>query len=140
MSILTGILLILAVAAAIALPLARRPTSDIVTAVRRSEKTEVLVHEKDIALLAIKEAEFDHAMGKLSEDDYAILRGEYEQRALAALSALDRLPKDRSDQSRPDDLTPGDRPAPFCASCGHAFRSDDRFCASCGSSRRSLDA
>ena len=40
---------------------------------------------------AIKEAEFDQQMGKLTEEDYRILREKYEARALEALAELDRL-------------------------------------------------
>jgi len=49
-----------------------------------------LEKERDLAYAAIKEAEFDLQMGKLSEDDYALLRRTYEERALAALAALER--------------------------------------------------
>jgi hypothetical protein len=49
-----------------------------------------LEKEKDLAYAAIKEAEFDFQMGKLSPEDYALLRQKYEGRALAALAALER--------------------------------------------------
>ena len=49
-----------------------------------------LEREKDLAFGAIKEAEFDFQMGKLSPEDYARLRAKYEGRALAALAALER--------------------------------------------------
>ncbi|HEY2386192.1 MAG TPA: hypothetical protein VGK30_04460 [Candidatus Binatia bacterium] len=49
-----------------------------------------LEKERDLAYAAIKEAEFDLQMGKLSDEDYATLRRTYEDRALAALAALDR--------------------------------------------------
>ena len=45
---------------------------------------------KELAYGAIKEAEFDFQMGKLSPEDYAALREKYEARALAALAALER--------------------------------------------------
>jgi len=49
-----------------------------------------LEKERDLAYAAIKEAEFDRQMGKLSEEDYASLRRTSEGRALAALAALER--------------------------------------------------
>ncbi len=49
-----------------------------------------LEKERDLAYAAIKEAEFDLQMGKLSQEDYASLRRTYEERALAALAALQR--------------------------------------------------
>lgn len=49
-----------------------------------------LEKEKELAYAAIKEAEFDLEMGKLSPEDHAQLRAKYEARALAALEALER--------------------------------------------------
>ncbi len=49
-----------------------------------------LEKEKELAYAAIKEAEFDLQMGKLSPEDHALLRERYEARALAALAALER--------------------------------------------------
>ena len=49
-----------------------------------------LEKEKELAYAAIKEAEFDLQMGKLSLEDHAALRATYEARALAALEALER--------------------------------------------------
>jgi hypothetical protein len=48
-----------------------------------------LVEEKDRALAALKELEFDHRTGKLSDDDYRELVGGYRRRAAAALRSLD---------------------------------------------------
>ncbi len=48
-----------------------------------------LEKEKELAYAAIKEAEFDFQMGKLSAEDYAALREKYEARALRALAALE---------------------------------------------------
>lgn len=49
-----------------------------------------LEKEKELAYAAIKEADFDREMGKLSAEDHAALREKYEARALAALAALER--------------------------------------------------
>jgi len=40
---------------------------------------------KGIALSALKEIEFDQATGKLSDEDYAMLKGKYTAQALDAL-------------------------------------------------------
>ncbi len=47
--------------------------------------------QKTDAYAAIKEAEFDQQMGKLTKEDYHVLREKYEARALEALAQLDRL-------------------------------------------------
>jgi hypothetical protein len=47
-----------------------------------------LAEERDRALAALKELEFDHRTGKLSDTDYRELVGTYRRRAAAALQAL----------------------------------------------------
>jgi len=46
--------------------------------------------QKRQALAAIKEAELDHRMGKLTEEDLAAMRGRFEAQALEAMAALER--------------------------------------------------
>ncbi|NOT55149.1 MAG: hypothetical protein HOP18_11125 [Deltaproteobacteria bacterium] len=46
--------------------------------------------QKTDAYAAIREADFDQEMGKLTEEDYRLLREKYEARALEALAQLDR--------------------------------------------------
>ena len=46
--------------------------------------------QKRQALAAIREAEMDHRMGKLSDEDLATQRGRFEEQALAALAALEK--------------------------------------------------
>jgi hypothetical protein len=96
MAILFSVALITAIAAIVAAPLWANVEREATGALDLHR--ERLEREKTAALLAIREAEFDRAMGKLSEDDYAQLRGFYEQRALAALAALGSG-KERSDSS-----------------------------------------
>lgn len=85
---LTGLVVIAGVAVGIAWPFLR-PTAASIAPVGdpvryRWEK------EKDLAYAAIKEADFDLQMGKLSAEDHASLRAKYEARALAAMDALER--------------------------------------------------
>lgn len=89
---LTGLLFIAAIASFVAFPL---------VAPRSRQKPEFITDEhiahwekqKTEAFTAIKEAEFDLQMGKLTPEDYQALRGKYEARALEALAALDTLAK-----------------------------------------------
>ncbi len=46
--------------------------------------------QKRQALAAIKEAELDHTMGKLSDEDTATLRARLETQTLEAMAALER--------------------------------------------------
>jgi hypothetical protein len=97
-----GGLLVLAVAALIAAPLlALEPAPVGPGANVRKERWE---REKAAALLAIREAQLDQAMGKLSDDDYAALRDFYERRAIAAIAGLDEASaEDSSDSAKPKD-------------------------------------
>jgi hypothetical protein len=48
-----------------------------------------LAEERDRALLALKELEFDHRTGTISDDDYRALVGPLRRRAAEALKALE---------------------------------------------------
>jgi hypothetical protein len=51
-----------------------------------------LLEERDRALAALKELEFDHRTGATSDDDYHALVGPLRRKAAATLRALDRAP------------------------------------------------
>jgi len=52
-----------------------------------------LAEERDRALAALKELEFDHRTGKVSDDDYRAQVGLMRRRAAEALRALDPAPR-----------------------------------------------
>ena len=56
------------------------------------ERRIALEEERDRALAALKELEFDHRTGKVSDDDYRAAVGELRRRATEALRALPELP------------------------------------------------
>jgi len=140
MSVFFGVLMVVSVAVIIAMPLMRAtgPEAEAV-----DERTEQLNREKTVALMAIREADFDRATGKLTEDDYSVLRGDYEKRALGAMTELDAAGRQVvvAPLAREASATAaGGVTAAFCAACGNAFGETDRFCASCGQSRPQLAA
>jgi hypothetical protein len=55
-----------------------------------------LAEERDRALSALKELEFDHRTGKVSDEDYRELVGPLRQRAAGALRALEPRAKGAS--------------------------------------------
>ncbi len=119
-----------------------------------------LEREKMMALRAIKELEFDRAMGKLSEADWKEMSGRLRSRAARLIQQLDagsdyreQIERDlakRLEQipARAKDSTParpapeirgdagipvaGPAAAPICAACATANDADARFCKSCG--------
>jgi hypothetical protein len=95
---------------------------------------------KGVALLALKEIEFDRETGKLSDADYRYLKDKYTVEALEAL-------RTEEVSSVPDDVealiahrvralrfagATAPLGAPTCPSCGPRPESDALFCSSCG--------
>jgi hypothetical protein len=92
---LLGLLLISAIALAVSAPLfshsaEQAPLLEPEDEAARWEK------QKADAYSAIREAEFDRQMGKLTGEDYQMLREKYEARAIEALAQLDRLASSRN--------------------------------------------
>lgn len=96
-----GVVLAVAAVVVVALPFLRRPG---ITAAedRLGEPDELerrrleLAEERDRALAALKELEFDHRTGKVSDEDYRAQIGPMRRRAAEALRALEPEPrKDR---------------------------------------------
>ena len=90
--ILLGVLLAAAVVVLVALPFLREPVpaDDRLDApTDADERHFALIDERDRALAALKELEFDHRTGKVDDADYRELVGPLRQAAAAALRALD---------------------------------------------------
>ncbi len=89
--VLGGILAVFAVVA-VARPFLREPApeSDALNEPGELERRRLtLAEERDQALAALKELEFDHRTGKVSDDDYRTLVGPLRRRAAEALRALE---------------------------------------------------
>jgi hypothetical protein len=87
-----------------------------------------LEREKRLVLRSIKELEFDHAMRKVSRDDFEEMASRLRQRALGLMRQLDELPIER-----PEDGGPAALPQPrTCRSCQTVSDADARFCKACG--------
>ncbi|MBD0348960.1 MAG: hypothetical protein ICV59_07395 [Thermoleophilia bacterium] len=85
-------LLALAAVLVVALPFLRDPEArdDELHALGELERRRLeLVEERDRAVAALAELEFDHRTGKVSEDDYRALVGQLRSRAAAGLRALE---------------------------------------------------
>ena len=98
---------------------------------------EDLEREKALALRSIKELEFDHAMGKVSEADFGVLLTRLRARALDVMEQLERAPG-ALPATAP--VTAAARPAPIdeattarlCGACQTENDHDARFCKQCG--------
>ena len=83
-----GVGVVIAVAAFVAAPLwAGSERLEALESVGERERWE---RQKRQALVAIRETELDHQMGKLSDEDLQRMRARFEQQALEAIDALER--------------------------------------------------
>ena len=117
MSIAVGIVVAVAAVLLVALPFLREPAAadDRLDAPTAEEEHRLgLVEERDRALAALKELEFDHRTGKIGDDDYRELVGPLRRDAARALRAIDREPRygDEVTGFETPDLPPEPTPPP----------------------------
>lgn len=93
---------------------------------------------KRVALLALRDVEYDFLAGKLDENDYRSLKGELTAEALAALEA-DEKARSQVGSVGPEDveaeiraLRMGPHEGVACPDCGYANQPGSRFCSACG--------
>jgi hypothetical protein len=101
-----------------------------------------LEREKLLALRAIKELEFDRAMGKLSESDWQEMSSRLRARAARLMRQLDagagyreQIEQELAKRlgTREATAAVSEEPAArFCAACGTARDADAKFCKNCG--------
>jgi hypothetical protein len=76
--------------------------------------------EKAAVYAALKDLEFEHKTGKLSDEDYSEMREGYRAKALNILKVID-------EREAVAELSP-----PRCDRCGHANPRGSNFCEACG--------
>src|SRR6266536_6075048 len=91
-ALVVAALLAITCALVVSVPFLREPVAadDALTRPDEAEQRRLaLAEERDRALAALKELEFDHRTGKISDDDYRSLVGPLRRRAAEALRALE---------------------------------------------------
>jgi hypothetical protein len=111
-----------------------------------------LEREKTLTLRAIKDLEFDRAMGKISEGDFAEMGSRLRARATRLMGQLDaergyreqierdiarRVGTVPTAQAAPSVTSVAAPDAQICRSCGSRSDIDARFCKHCGTSLES---
>jgi hypothetical protein len=113
-----------------------------------------LEREKMLALRAIKELEFDHAMGKIAPEDFKEMTARLRARAIRLMRQLEagagyreriekdllkrlgdaagKAPEPKARAYEPSSESPSQADARRCASCSTANDADAKFCKSCG--------
>ena len=153
MAYIAATMIIAAVALFVAAPLAGGffPT-------RRKGASELdrerLEHERGLAVQGLRELEFDREMGKLSDADYESLHDALEQRALAAMGALEkergpdggrgknsvrRIDSARAAVTGPRAAGGAQRNINYCPQCGTRALGGANFCGECGTTLKPRD-
>ena len=115
---------------------------------RRSRTRVALEREKALVLRSIKEIEFDRAMGKMSEKDFAEMSARLRQRAARLMRELDAGAGYREQIEReitrriagvvvtpappPNEAQAASSTAGICPACETRNDADARFCKGCG--------
>lgn len=95
---------------------------------------------KRVALLALRDVEYDFLAGKLDEEDYRSLKGRLTAEALAALEADEAAKAERGSPAAADieaeiaRIRQGLRGGSPCPTCSFTNVDGSRFCSACGSS------
>ncbi|MEE8130536.1 MAG: zinc ribbon domain-containing protein [Vicinamibacterales bacterium] len=103
-----------------------------------------LDREKTLVLRAIKELEFDRAMGKVSDSDFRLMGERLRARAIALMKQLDddtpgyreRIERELAERLQgigEEPVESGADARPVCDACGANNESDAKFCKRCGS-------
>jgi hypothetical protein len=114
LALVLGVLVAAGAVVLVALPFLREPVAgdDRLDAPGEAEERRLLlVEERDRALGALKELEFDHRTGKIADDDYRSLVGPLRRDAVRALRALQADPGYAAPMEPPD-LPPEPSPPP----------------------------
>lgn len=94
------------------------------------DRIENLISARENAIDAIRDLEFDHATGKLSDADYKQMRARYDLRAAEVLQKMDAITlgaKKSGGSGKAAAAASG-----TCPRCKTKLQKDDRFCPTCG--------
>jgi predicted transcriptional regulator len=110
LALVLGAAIAVAAVVFVALPFLREPQTadDRLDAPTEAEGQRLeLIEERDRALAALKELEFDHRTRKIEDDDYRRLVGPYRRAAAVALRAIER--SETGDLTEQDEVQADDR-------------------------------
>lgn len=81
----------------------------------------------------IADLDFEHAMGKLADEDHRTLRATLEQQAMAVLEQIEVL-RGATDSEQDEEIAHR-----FCHMCGEGVPRQARFCPACGQSLQAME-
>lgn len=113
MVLIVTLLLLVAVLAFVGYPLLQSPAAapdDRIAPV--AEQRAQLLAERENAVSALKDMEFEHGIGNLSDADYESLRSAQRHKAVAILGELERLDEATATTATADATAPASPPTP----------------------------
>jgi hypothetical protein len=133
----------------VAMPLlqyARQSSSTSAQIASEQERLDELLAQREAAFQALRELNFDHKVGKISDEDFVAFEAHLKQHAADTLRALDEWEAEADDdldvemeaeiEARRQTLTGPtnghDGPGLPCPTCGKPAFGSDRFCSGCG--------
>lgn len=129
-------LLVLAVVAYVISPIIQRQHAPLST---EGDALTDALSRKRVALMALRDAEYDFATGKVDQRDYDALRQELSSQALDALRDAETLESPEAGAASDDvieaeiaQVRAGLASGVACAHCGQLNRQGSNFCTSCG--------
>lgn len=93
-----------------------------------------------VALLALRDVEYDYHTGKLDEDDYRAMKRQLSAEALAAMKALEEEGGEEALEAEIAEMRQGLRAGQVCSECGFRNPQGSRFCGACGTALESSPA
>ncbi len=98
-----------------------------------NDNLESLAGARDTTIEAIRDLEFDHQAGKLSDADYALMRARYDVRAAEIMQKMDALAELKKEsvngKLRARKIGANNK---ACPRCNKSVLPGDRFCPKCG--------
>ncbi|MEJ2540407.1 MAG: zinc ribbon domain-containing protein [Gemmatimonadota bacterium] len=86
-----------------------------------------------VALLALRDVEYDYLTGKLDDQDYRAMKRQLSAEALAAMTAMEEDGGREALEAEIATMRQGLRVGLVCESCGARNPQGSRFCGACGS-------
>ncbi len=98
--------------------------------VNGDDRLEPLAGARNSIFDAIRDLEFDHATGKLSDEDYRQMRARYDLRAAEILQKMDALTAQQTGLKKRSQKAGASKGS--CPQCRAHVEPGDRFCPTCG--------
>jgi hypothetical protein len=140
MLIIVAIVMSIGALLIVAYPIIARNRNAEPAASSAQEELDELLARREAAFQALRELNFDHRVGKVSDDDFVVFEANLKEVAAGSLEALDDWEAksdltldpvlERAIDARRAALLSSER---RCPSCGQPALADDKFCAACGS-------